>query len=137
MNNLLEYNQLYTTNGICNKVLWCSGYHVCLTRKRSPVRSWAAPKYVFSTFYFFKLTVSCLINKRRRNGRFVVTHLHINIVVDPRKSDHSLNSFTNPKNLHLLHRRITALSLSLSPQSKSKTHSSFSPISQKSILNLL
>ncbi|CAN6875957.1 unnamed protein product, partial [Brassica oleracea] len=21
----------------------CSGYHVCLTRKRSPVRSWAAP----------------------------------------------------------------------------------------------
>ncbi|CAN6909209.1 unnamed protein product [Brassica oleracea] len=33
-------------------VLWCSGYHVCLTRKRSPVRSWAAP---FSFFFFFFL----------------------------------------------------------------------------------
>ena len=20
---------------------WCSGYHICLTRRRSPVRSWA------------------------------------------------------------------------------------------------
>ncbi|CAN6903487.1 unnamed protein product [Brassica oleracea] len=28
-------------------VLWCSGYHVCLTRKRSPVRSWAAPFPLF------------------------------------------------------------------------------------------
>ena len=24
------------------QVLWCSGYHVCLTRRRSPVRSWRA-----------------------------------------------------------------------------------------------
>ena len=24
-------------------VLWCSGYHVCLTRRRSPVRNWAEP----------------------------------------------------------------------------------------------
>ena len=24
-----------------NKFPWCSGYHVCLTRRRSPVRSWA------------------------------------------------------------------------------------------------
>ena len=24
------------------QVLWCSGYHVCLTRKRSQVRSWTA-----------------------------------------------------------------------------------------------
>ena len=24
------------------QVLWCSGYHVCLTRRRSPVRSWTA-----------------------------------------------------------------------------------------------
>ena len=22
-------------------VLWCSGYHICFTRRRSPVRSWA------------------------------------------------------------------------------------------------
>ena len=25
-----------------SQVLWCSGYHVCLTRRRSPVRSWTA-----------------------------------------------------------------------------------------------
>ena len=24
-------------------VLWCSGYHICLTRRRSPVRNRAAP----------------------------------------------------------------------------------------------
>ena len=24
-------------------VPWCSGYHVCLTRRRSPVRNWAEP----------------------------------------------------------------------------------------------
>ena len=24
-------------------VLWCSGYHICLTRRRSPVRNWVAP----------------------------------------------------------------------------------------------
>ena len=25
----------------CWLVLWCSGYHICFTRRRSPVRSWA------------------------------------------------------------------------------------------------
>ena len=24
---------------LCNKFPWCSGYHICLTRRRSPVRS--------------------------------------------------------------------------------------------------
>ena len=27
---------------IKSQVLWCSGYYVCLTRRRSPVRSWTA-----------------------------------------------------------------------------------------------
>ena len=31
-------------------VLWCSGYHICFTRRRSPVRSWAG-----STSFFNKL----------------------------------------------------------------------------------
>ena len=26
---------------VSEKFPWCSGYHVCLTRRRSPVRSWA------------------------------------------------------------------------------------------------
>ena len=26
---------------LLNLVLWCSGYHICFTRRRSPVRSWA------------------------------------------------------------------------------------------------
>ena len=26
---------------IAQEVLWCSGYHICFTRRRSPVRSWA------------------------------------------------------------------------------------------------
>ena len=26
---------------ISTEVLWCSGYHICFTRRRSPVRSWA------------------------------------------------------------------------------------------------
>ena len=29
------------------KVLWCSGYHICLTRRRSPVRNRAAPEDFF------------------------------------------------------------------------------------------
>ena len=29
-------------------VLWCSGYHICLTRRRSPVRNRAAPPLIFS-----------------------------------------------------------------------------------------
>ena len=28
-------------------VLWCSGYHICLTRRRSPVRNRAAPFLAF------------------------------------------------------------------------------------------
>ena len=26
-------------------VLWCSGYHICFTRRRSPVRSWAGSQF--------------------------------------------------------------------------------------------
>ena len=29
------------------EVLWCSGYHICLTRRRSPVRNRAAPEDSF------------------------------------------------------------------------------------------
>ena len=33
-------------------VLWCSGYHICFTRRRSPVRSWAGSDFFFTTFLF-------------------------------------------------------------------------------------
>ena len=29
-------------------VLWCSGYHICFTRRRSPVRSWAGSQFYLS-----------------------------------------------------------------------------------------
>ena len=33
-------------------VAWCSGYHICFTRRRSPVRSWARPgKILFQYAY--------------------------------------------------------------------------------------
>ena len=34
-------------------VLWCSGYHICLTRRRSPVRNRAAPGFLLSHGLFF------------------------------------------------------------------------------------
>ena len=34
-------------SGMSSLVLWCSGYHICFTRRRSPVRSWAGSKNVF------------------------------------------------------------------------------------------
>ena len=37
------------------KVLWCSGYHVCLTRRRSPVQAWKASRQVFDKMMFFYL----------------------------------------------------------------------------------
>ena len=37
------------------KVLWCSGYHVCLTRRRSPVQVWTASRQVFDKMMFFYL----------------------------------------------------------------------------------
>ena len=30
----------------CVSIPWCSGYHICLTRRRSPVRSWAESAFV-------------------------------------------------------------------------------------------
>ena len=39
-----KYKQIF----IENKFPWCSGYHVCLTRRRSPVRNRAAPCPFFS-----------------------------------------------------------------------------------------
>ena len=35
------------------KVLWCSGYHVCLTRRRFPVQAWTASMQVFDKMMFF------------------------------------------------------------------------------------
>ena len=37
------------------KVLWCSGYHVCLTRRRFPVQAWTAARQVFDKMMFFYL----------------------------------------------------------------------------------
>ena len=35
------------------KVLWCSGYHVCFTRRRSPVQAWTASRQNFDKMVFF------------------------------------------------------------------------------------
>ena len=35
------------------KVLWCSGYDVCITRRRSPVQAWTASRQVFDKKMFF------------------------------------------------------------------------------------
>ena len=35
------------------KVLWCSGYHVCFTRRGSPVQAWTASRQVFDKKMFF------------------------------------------------------------------------------------
>ena len=37
------------------KVLWRSGYDVCLTRRRSPVQAWTASRQVFDKMLFFYL----------------------------------------------------------------------------------
>ena len=37
------------------KLLWCSGYQVCLTRRRSPVQAWTASRQVFDKMMFFYL----------------------------------------------------------------------------------
>ena len=36
-----------TLSNEVSMVLWCSGYHICLTRRRSPVRNRAAPAFLF------------------------------------------------------------------------------------------
>ena len=35
------------------KVLWCSGYHVCFTRRGSRVQAWTASRQVFDKKMFF------------------------------------------------------------------------------------
>ena len=46
--NLKKY--LWNSVNIGRLVLWCSGYHICLTRRRSPVRNRAAPGPFFFGF---------------------------------------------------------------------------------------
>ena len=36
-------------------VLWCYGYHFCLTRRGSPVQAWTASRQVFDKLKFFYL----------------------------------------------------------------------------------
>ena len=38
------------------KVLWCTVYHVCLTRRRSAVQAWTPSRQVFDKMMFFYLT---------------------------------------------------------------------------------
>ena len=50
-NNVFNVNRCYLFGNsssssslvtqVIYEVLWCSGYHICFTRRRSPVRSWA------------------------------------------------------------------------------------------------
>ena len=38
-------------------VLWCSGYHICFTRRRSPVRSWAGSAASFAIIFWAVSTI--------------------------------------------------------------------------------
>ena len=57
-------------------VLWCSGYHICLTRRRSPVRNRAAP-------YFFSLLFLAVFPSVASfdNGPRKTAHSFINVLV--------------------------------------------------------
>ena len=50
-------------------VLWCSGYHICLTRRRSPVRNRAAPFLAF-----FLIPISGFGKKKWREEEAKWTH---------------------------------------------------------------
>ena len=46
---------------VSSLVLWCSGYHICFTRRRSPVRPWTGSDIFVTAFSRTKLQVSRLI----------------------------------------------------------------------------
>ena len=46
---------------VLSLVLWCSGYHICFTRRRSPVRPWAGSDFVVTALSRTKWQVSRLI----------------------------------------------------------------------------
>ena len=48
-------------SGMVSLVLWCSGYHICFTRRRSPVRPWAGSDFFVTAISRTKLQVSKLI----------------------------------------------------------------------------
>ena len=48
-------------SGMVSLVLWCSGYHICFTRRRSPVRPWAGSDFFVTAISRTKLQVSELI----------------------------------------------------------------------------
>ena len=44
-----------SAQSIYRKVLWWYGYHVCLTRRRSPVQAWTASRQSFDKMMYFYL----------------------------------------------------------------------------------
>ena len=48
-------------SAMSSMVLWCSGYHICFTRRRSPVRPWAGSDFFVPAISRTKLQVSELI----------------------------------------------------------------------------
>ena len=48
-------------SGMSSLVLWCSGYHICFTRRRSPVRPWAGSDIFLTTISSDRLQVSQMI----------------------------------------------------------------------------
>ena len=48
-------------SGMSSLVLWCSGYHICFTRRRSPVRPWAGSDIFLTTISSNRLQVSQMI----------------------------------------------------------------------------
>ena len=57
--------------GRARVVLWCSGYHICLTRRRSPVRNRAAPQ-VLQVLLEIYTQVNSFFNSRHGSSRGVV-----------------------------------------------------------------
>nr|CDS33043.1 hypothetical transcript [Hymenolepis microstoma] len=53
-------------------ILWCSGYHVCLTRRRSPVRNWAGSRE--AVWQHLRFSKTPLL--KRAPSYFLFTFLH-------------------------------------------------------------
>ena len=47
---------------------WCSGYHICLTRRRSRVQAWVASVFYRLTFFAFYSLVECQTKNQSKSS---------------------------------------------------------------------
>ena len=64
-------------SAILSKFSWCSGYHICLTHRRSPVRSRAKTCVFFSFELFISKNLLSFENLRFQNSTFWYKSLRI------------------------------------------------------------